>query len=737
MKLHHDPTLAGAEGYDTFGGAPRQTNSSRSLWASLLFFFVAVIAVLSWNQHTVHSAMSSAYTQLGMTRGLPAIPRYGQSLTIPKPAIARAPVHAIQRDRETTTVVSKREAPWWGNAFFKPKANPRWSPMKPTKNARVKSLMAWASGLALVLTAMSPEVTQAATDMVDSQYLTAVASSMQGTVHDISGLLQTLPQTQNSPEVGALVESVTQVYKTTIHNLGALADGGIGDIPKEGWFDKFVHLIENSILGLNGVLSNANVPGSLGVSITLFTMAVKAILLPVNFAQLKSSTQMQAIQPKVKEIQERFAEDKNTMNIMLAELYAKNEVNPLLAIVPAFAQIPIFIGLYRALRELGQQNLLDEPFLWIPSLEGPTFDLQTGHTLEWLTQHQLSNSDTLAYLSIPALLIVTQTLSTQLSKQPDGPETPTWIYFLPLLTASFALNVPSGLAVYWIVNTVVTAGTNIGVRKYLENDPSIKAAAETDIDSLSVDSAKREADMAPSYQEALLRAVDKDAELSAAFAEMRQSPKSVMKYYGDREFTGRLADLVAKEQEIMLEEQQKRKAELDSAPKIVAKKKEDICVAVRAGNMTGVKDYLAAGVDPNFKDEKGISALHYAVGKGRMDMAKLLVKEGADVNIRDFADNSLLHYAAGYGRENMIKFLHEQGVDFNALNANKESPLDLATNEDNSFSDEKCAKLLRKYGAEEGLAVGPLAPEVLDEKEARAAGRADGEVQDAEFTEVK
>lgn len=61
----------------------------------------------------------------------------------------------------------------------------------------------------------------------------------------------------------------------------------------------------------------------------------------------------------------------------------------------------------------------------------------------------------------------------QLNKVP-GQEIPQWVWFLPLLTASFSLNVPAGLSVYWIINTIVTTLTTLGVKAYLQNDASIK-----------------------------------------------------------------------------------------------------------------------------------------------------------------------------------------------------------------------------------------------------------------------
>lgn len=54
-------------------------------------------------------------------------------------------------------------------------------------------------------------------------------------------------------------------------------------------------------------------------------------------------------------------------------LYTENEVNPLAGCLPALVQIPVFIGLYRALLKLATDDLLNEPFLWLPNLEGYGF----------------------------------------------------------------------------------------------------------------------------------------------------------------------------------------------------------------------------------------------------------------------------------------------------------------------------------------------------------------------------
>lgn len=69
-------------------------------------------------------------------------------------------------------------------------------------------------------------------------------------------------------------------------------------------------------------------------------------------------------------MQAKFASNPELMNREMSQLYSENDVNPLAGCLPSLVQIPIFIGLYRALLKLAQDDLLNEPFLWLPNLEG-------------------------------------------------------------------------------------------------------------------------------------------------------------------------------------------------------------------------------------------------------------------------------------------------------------------------------------------------------------------------------
>ena len=114
-------------------------------------------------------------------------------------------------------------------------------------------------------------------------------------------------------------------------------------IDKSGWFGGIVQAMESVITFLHDVV------GSYGVAIVLFTLILKAATFPLNKAQIESTTKMQALQPAIKKIQATYAADPDKMNMMMAQLYQENELNPLAGCLPSLLQIPVFIALYRAL----------------------------------------------------------------------------------------------------------------------------------------------------------------------------------------------------------------------------------------------------------------------------------------------------------------------------------------------------------------------------------------------------
>ena len=128
--------------------------------------------------------------------------------------------------------------------------------------------------------------------------------------------------------------------------------------------------------------------------------------------------------------------------------------------------------------------------------------------------------------------------------------------------------------------------------------------------------------------------------------------------------------------------------------------------AARDGNIEVVKQYIAAGVDVNAKNKRGMTPLHYAAMKGREEIIKLLINGNADINAKTAKRATPLHYAAGSGHKEVVELLIAEGADVNAKEkrAGSPTPLDAAKFVGQSYSPQlkaalkETADLLRKHG---------------------------------------
>lgn len=251
-------------------------------------------------------------------------------------------------------------------------------------------------------------------------------------------------------------------------------NGGLGFLTAP--IEALLRVIHSAIVSV-GVDSNA-----WGISIIALTVLIKAVTYPLTRQQFESTVKMQTVQPLVKELQAKYQSNPEVMNQKVAALYQENGVNPLAGCLPALVTLPVFVGLYRAVFGLAKENLLDEPFLWLPSLEGPTYGAELGKGNDWLTKGLIDGApslgweDTAAFITIPVILIISQVLSIELNKQfqtPEQQEQSDNIVFklLPLFLGWVSVGVPSALGLYWISNNLITTALTLQIRNSLNVDP--------------------------------------------------------------------------------------------------------------------------------------------------------------------------------------------------------------------------------------------------------------------------
>ncbi|CAJ1853564.1 unnamed protein product [Sphenostylis stenocarpa] len=243
------------------------------------------------------------------------------------------------------------------------------------------------------------------------------------------------------------------------------------------WLSGITNYMETILKVLKDGLSALHVPYAYGFAIILLTVLVKAATFPLTKKQVESALAMRTLQPQIKAIQERYAGDQERIQLETARLYKLANINPLAGCLPTLATIPVWIGLYRALSNVADEGLLTEGFFWIPSLAGPTTVAarQNGSGISWLFPFvdglpPLGWSDTLAYLVLPVLLVVSQYISVQImqSSQPNDPNmksSQVLTKFLPLMIGYFALSVPSGLSLYWLTNNILSTAQQVWLQK--------------------------------------------------------------------------------------------------------------------------------------------------------------------------------------------------------------------------------------------------------------------------------
>ena len=146
------------------------------------------------------------------------------------------------------------------------------------------------------------------------------------------------------------------------------AGASMSDLVYYGWFGWVARPMIALLHGLHAVI------GNYGIAIILLTVLVRGAMFPISRRQALSSQKMQALQPEMKVLNERYKNDPQKRTVATQELWRKHGVNPASGCLPVFIQIPIFMGLYRALAtdvELREAPLFSSAIRWCSNLAAP------------------------------------------------------------------------------------------------------------------------------------------------------------------------------------------------------------------------------------------------------------------------------------------------------------------------------------------------------------------------------
>lgn len=187
---------------------------------------------------------------------------------------------------------------------------------------------------------------------------------------------------------------------------------------------------------------NAGVP-NYGIAIILLTVIIKMALYPLSHKQMKSMLAMQQLQPKIKEIQDKWKnKDPKKMQQMIMEMYKEHNVNPAAGCLPLLVQMPILIALYRSLYAFPYANPAHASFIWVQNL-----------------------SDKDPFFILPVLAGATTYLQSKMTTSMNDPTQRMMLITMPVFIAWISSTVPAGLALYWVVFNVVGSAQQYFINK--------------------------------------------------------------------------------------------------------------------------------------------------------------------------------------------------------------------------------------------------------------------------------
>ncbi|MGE4429168.1 MAG: membrane protein insertase YidC [Sphingobium sp.] len=229
-----------------------------------------------------------------------------------------------------------------------------------------------------------------------------------------------------------------------------------------GWFYWF----EKPIFALLHWLFT--VIGNFGVAIICLTFVVRALMFPIAQKQFASMAAMRALQPKMKELQERHKDDKPKLQQELMDLYRKEKVNPFSGCLPIFLQIPIFFALYKVLQLTIEMR--HQPFvLWIKDLSAP----DPLHVLNLFGLLPFTPPSFLAIGILAIILGITMWLQFRLNPAPMDDMQKQIFAIMPWMMMFIMAPFAAGLLIYWITSNILT----IAQQKWLySRHPQLKQA---------------------------------------------------------------------------------------------------------------------------------------------------------------------------------------------------------------------------------------------------------------------
>jgi len=245
---------------------------------------------------------------------------------------------------------------------------------------------------------------------------------------------------------------------------------------------------------------------SWGGAIILLTIVTRALLVPLTYKQIKSMRALQAFQPQIKALQQKYKNDRQRLSQEMMKFYQENKINPLASCIPLLAQMPIFITLFWTLKGPLREDMCgqtamtcgDVPFKIVQNSATADIAQAKMNAAATLSSSEISNVvnhfDSIKALTVGAtsfgqsflfipdltakavgavlitlmvLYVGTQLISGLITATSSDRNQRIMMLVLPFIFIPFIISFPAGLVLYWITTNFWTIGQQAVVNKVI------------------------------------------------------------------------------------------------------------------------------------------------------------------------------------------------------------------------------------------------------------------------------
>lgn len=205
--------------------------------------------------------------------------------------------------------------------------------------------------------------------------------------------------------------------------------------------------------------------GDLGIAILILTVIIRSLSLPLSLKMLRSQREMAELGPELEKIKEKHKSDKAAQGQAMVALYKEHNINPLAGCLPLLIQIPVLLGLYRVFLNVFKPESLDMLYAFVPNPE-------TIQTVSLGFIDLGIRSIPLAIAAGAAQFIHARYANPQGQTGQAAMISKQMMYFFPIMIIVISWNLPAGLALYWVVSTLMSIGEQWYIKRTRNHVPA-------------------------------------------------------------------------------------------------------------------------------------------------------------------------------------------------------------------------------------------------------------------------